>query len=188
MLSHAPACGKIPRHALPSIRLAGEDWQRFLNIWEAIDSFDGDVTVEDFSAFYAQFRRLQRLSVPFDSSFIKRIEAIAHLCRFGEDDPDLDGFDELLTDRCDSDDESDFVDDEHRPAAFSRARLIQTCCQVANTKLMHGITLGLKSTLPPAPAASRSEIRFHVVTGRPIGQRPMIGANLIAIAKPARPS
>lgn len=114
MLSHVQACGKIPRHARLSVHQAGTAWHRFLEIWDAIESLDGNLLAEDFAAFFARFRQLQRLGVPFDLHFVRQIEAIAQCCRNTEDDPDADGHDEKLTD-ADPGDPDDFT-----PGGFSR--------------------------------------------------------------------
>lgn len=107
MLTHAPACGKIPRHALASIRQAGPAWQRFLEIWDALLSPESDLLIEDFGPVYARFRQLQNIGVPFADSFIQRIEQIRQTCFNRDDDADEDGQDALIDLERDDDEPDD---------------------------------------------------------------------------------
>jgi hypothetical protein len=114
MLSHAPACGKIPPRARASIRLAGEIWTRFLAIWDALAAIESDQLIEDFGPFYATFRALQRCGVPFSDEFIESVQRAYRTCLSRDDDPDEDNSDQWLDlDDSDNDGLSDSLEGGH---------------------------------------------------------------------------
>jgi len=67
---------------------------------------DAEGTIEEFSEFYAQFKRLLRLGVPFDRDFADRVERMNAGARGADDDGDQDDADEFIDlDSSDGDDQ-----------------------------------------------------------------------------------
>lgn len=88
----------IPANARPAIRSAPDTWRRYLAICDAIENED-ELTVEEFAPFSALFNDLIAAGVPFDAGFVDRVRGLQSSLVGTDLDADMDGYDELLTER-----------------------------------------------------------------------------------------
>src|SRR5579862_6989755 len=92
----------------PTLKAPPETWNRWLAICDAIESEGADLDIEHFAEFYAHFKMLQHIGVPFDEAFCQRVEEINRSNRGSDADSDHDDADWSLTDAENTEDEPAF--------------------------------------------------------------------------------